>query len=91
MAAFYGSPVGFTDNPLCGLCSRRVSSFKVGPRHWDFHLRSPEDPVVLMELSHRSQLLSGEKPFREDSERDIQNTGHGLLVQDAVSARGPGK
>lgn len=38
-------------------------SFKVGPRHWDLHLRSPEDPVVLMGLRHWPQLLSGKSHF----------------------------
>lgn len=32
-----------------------------------------------------------DQPFRGDSECDLQNTGYGLLVQDALSAQGPGK
>lgn len=48
---------------LCRLCSRRVSSFKVGPRHWDLRLSSAGRPVVLMGLRHWSQLLSWKSHF----------------------------
>lgn len=49
--------------PLCRLCSRRVGSFKVGPRHWDLRLSSAGDPIVLMGLRHWSQLLSWKSHF----------------------------
>lgn len=46
----------------------------------------PRGPCCPHGIKILASVALWKKPFWEDSECDIQNTGHGLLVQDAVSA-----